>query len=63
MRAHAGFNYPPQSSGGEEAKDQRLPMKTGSLQEFVRFDDIAGNYAPKKFPVREVHKIGILDIR
>lgn len=38
-------------------------LKIGSLQEFVTFDEIAGDVAPQLFPVLEVHKIGILDIR
>lgn len=37
--------------------------KRGSLQEFVKHDDVAGNLSAKTFPISEVHKIGILDIR
>jgi len=40
-----------------------LDMKKGSLQEFVLFDEIAGDLSPKFFPVKEVHKIAVLDIR
>ena len=38
-------------------------MKKGSLQSFVQHQDVAGNYGYSIFPVKEVHKIGILDIR
>jgi len=37
--------------------------KVGSLQEFVDSDGTACDVGPVLFPVREVHKIGILDIR
>lgn len=38
-------------------------MKKGSLQQFVYHHDVAGNYGSGLFSVKEVHKIGILDIR
>jgi len=37
--------------------------KIGSLQVYVEFDDLAGDVDYKQFPVDEVHKIAILDIR
>mmetsp|Transcript_16768 Transcript_16768/g.30085 ORF Transcript_16768/g.30085 Transcript_16768/m.30085 type:complete len:913 (+) Transcript_16768:142-2880(+) len=37
--------------------------KIGSLQEYVRYDDTAGDLAAKMFPANEIHKIAILDIR
>ncbi len=37
--------------------------KHGSLQEFVQFNDVAGNFSPNLFSVEEVHKIAILDLR
>ena len=38
-------------------------IKRGSLQSFVSHSDVAGNFGTGMFPVREVHKIGILDLR
>jgi len=38
-------------------------LKNGSLQTFVDNDGNAEDVGPSKFPVREVHKIGILDMR
>jgi len=38
-------------------------IKDGSLQTFVENDGNAEDIGPSKFPVREVHKIGILDMR
>ena len=40
-----------------------LPVKRGSLQEFIYYDELVSDLNPKKFPVHEVHKIAILDIR
>lgn len=37
--------------------------KRGSLQLYVPHNDVAGNYGYSLFPVKEVHKIGILDLR
>jgi len=37
--------------------------KTGSLQAFVDNDGPSWDIGPSKFPVREVHKIGVLDMR
>eukprot|EP00467_Chlorarachnion_reptans_P007824 CAMPEP_0114528178 /NCGR_PEP_ID=MMETSP0109-20121206/24054_1 /TAXON_ID=29199 /ORGANISM="Chlorarachnion reptans, Strain CCCM449" /LENGTH=806 /DNA_ID=CAMNT_0001710279 /DNA_START=325 /DNA_END=2744 /DNA_ORIENTATION=+ len=45
---------------GNSAADR---TKIGSIQEYVHFDDVAGDLASKFFPVHEVHKIAILDIR
>ncbi len=36
--------------------------KTGSMQEFVESDGPSWDVGPSAFPVREVHKIGILDL-
>jgi len=38
-------------------------LKNGSLQTFVDNDGNAEDVGPSKFPVRQVHKIGILDMR
>jgi len=40
----------------------RVP-KAGSLQEFVNFDEMAGDLAPQIFSVDQVHRIALLDIR
>jgi len=37
--------------------------KTGSLQQFIQNDGSTEDLGPSKFPVGEVHKIGILDLR
>jgi len=41
----------------------KIPSKIGSLQEFIHADHEFADHDPKCFGVREVHKIGILDIR
>jgi len=38
-------------------------QKTGSLQLFVQNEGCAEDFGPSKFPSKEVHKIGILDLR
>eukprot|EP01016_Furgasonia_blochmanni_P038025 TRINITY_DN4550_c0_g1_i10.p1 TRINITY_DN4550_c0_g1~~TRINITY_DN4550_c0_g1_i10.p1 ORF type:complete len:749 (+),score=202.58 TRINITY_DN4550_c0_g1_i10:68-2248(+) len=38
-------------------------IKHGSLQCFVKHDDVAGNFGYSAFPTDQVHKIAILDIR
>jgi len=50
---HQGFCY----------NNGPMSLKVGSLQEFVQYDEVSGDLAPQCFPVWEVHKIGILDIR
>eukprot|EP00471_Norrisiella_sphaerica_P005381 CAMPEP_0184481144 /NCGR_PEP_ID=MMETSP0113_2-20130426/2675_1 /TAXON_ID=91329 /ORGANISM="Norrisiella sphaerica, Strain BC52" /LENGTH=730 /DNA_ID=CAMNT_0026860075 /DNA_START=447 /DNA_END=2639 /DNA_ORIENTATION=- len=42
---------------------QASRTKVGSIQEYISSDDVAGDLAAKMFPVSEVHKIAILDIR
>lgn len=37
--------------------------KKGSLQSYIPHNDVAGNYGHTLFPIKEVHKIGILDLR
>ncbi|GAX75569.1 hypothetical protein CEUSTIGMA_g3012.t1 [Chlamydomonas eustigma] len=49
-----------------ESKDKRepqLPMKLGSLQEFIPHECDTTEMGPSKFCVKDVHHIGILDIR
>jgi len=70
---HKGFHGVPRTTrvevkaGIDEfhwAKKPNQPrFKVGSLQEFVSFDDSAEDLGFSKFPVREVHKIAMLDIR
>ena len=50
---HPVFNY-----GG-----QPIHFKLGSLQEFVRHDDLSSDYAPGRYSVDNVHRIAVLDIR
>ncbi|TMW58478.1 hypothetical protein Poli38472_010037 [Pythium oligandrum] len=51
---HPVFKY----QGGD-----RLHFKMGSLQEFVRHDDVASDIAPSQFSTHQVHKIVLLDMR
>ncbi|PNH06148.1 hypothetical protein TSOC_007511, partial [Tetrabaena socialis] len=41
----------------------QLPMKLGSLQEFVTHECDTSEMGPGRFSVRDVHRIGILDVR
>ena len=52
--AHESFSY--------KVRGSPLAPKVGSLQRYVAGES-AGNFSPQLFPVDEVHKIGILDIR
>jgi hypothetical protein len=49
--------------GPAAGADDTLCKKTGSLQAFVENDGASWDIGPSRFPVREVHKIGILDMR
>ncbi|ORM40146.1 Phosphatidylinositol 4-kinase gamma 7 [Babesia sp. Xinjiang] len=40
-----------------------LKWKAGSLQEFINCKESSGNYNPSLFPVGDVHRIGIFDLR
>lgn len=51
----------PQKNLSSSSSQNRV--KVGSLQQFVQYDELAGDLAPQCFPVHEVHKIGILDLR
>ena len=65
---HPAFSNP---SGKVEAlvessntsSQSTVQRKIGSFQEFVPFDSMVGDWAPNKFPVKEVQKIAILDMR
>jgi len=46
-----------------ESKEPQLPMKLGSLQEFIPHECDTTEMGPSKFCVKDVHHIGILDIR
>lgn len=46
-----------------KTKKTKLGLKYGSLQYFVRADDVASNFSSDLFSADEVHKIGILDLR
>lgn len=45
------------------APGHKLPMKLGSLQEFVSHECDTSEMGPSRFSPRDVHRIGILDIR
>ncbi|PWA83444.1 Phosphatidylinositol 3-/4-kinase, catalytic domain-containing protein [Artemisia annua] len=50
---HKGFNHP----------DGVIKEKTGSLQMFMKNDGSCEDFGNSTFPVEEVHKIAVLDIR
>ncbi|XP_024024182.1 phosphatidylinositol 4-kinase gamma 3 [Morus notabilis] len=54
---HKGFNYP------DGYEYDRKNVKVGSLQMFVKNDGSCEDMGPRAFPVDEVHKISVLDIR
>lgn len=54
---HRGFNHPE----GYECASKNV--KIGSLQMFVKNDGSCEDIGPRAFPVNEVHKISVLDIR
>lgn len=47
----------------DQTQSKTSKLRLGSLQEFVESKDTAGDMGCTKFSTREVHKIGILDIR
>ncbi|XP_062120124.1 phosphatidylinositol 4-kinase gamma 3 [Humulus lupulus] len=55
---HKGFNHP---DGYEYGHPKNV--KIGSLQMFVKNDGSCEDMGPQAFPVNEVHKISVLDIR
>lgn len=48
---------------GASVQGGPLPMKLGSLQEFVHHECDTSEMGPSRFSARDVHRIGILDIR
>eukprot|EP00475_Leptophrys_vorax_P033679 TRINITY_DN5334_c0_g5_i1.p1 TRINITY_DN5334_c0_g5~~TRINITY_DN5334_c0_g5_i1.p1 ORF type:complete len:618 (+),score=135.74 TRINITY_DN5334_c0_g5_i1:342-2195(+) len=69
MLDHDGFANVPHTTRVEAIHDcfcynvgPRVP-KAGSLQEFVVYDEMAGDLGAQVFDVDQVHKIAILDIR
>jgi hypothetical protein len=52
----------PAHAGGRGGGPSARP-KVGALQEYVQHDDLAGDLSCSLFPVHQVHRIGILDIR
>ncbi|KAL8141568.1 hypothetical protein V2J09_014600 [Rumex salicifolius] len=54
---HKGFHHPEGFEGGERS------MKFGSLQMFMENDGSCEEMGPQDFPIEEVHKISVLDIR
>ncbi|CAH8382553.1 unnamed protein product [Eruca vesicaria subsp. sativa] len=53
---HKVYNYPKEVSKGKDAK-------VGSLQMFMKNDGSCEDIGPGAFPVEEVHKISVFDIR
>ncbi|XP_006655652.1 phosphatidylinositol 4-kinase gamma 4-like [Oryza brachyantha] len=59
---HRSFKQPPCEHG--KTKQQQQPVfKVGSLQAFVKNSGSCEDMGPREFPVQEVHKICVLDIR
>ncbi|KAF5184978.1 Phosphatidylinositol 4-kinase gamma [Thalictrum thalictroides] len=54
---HQGFNHP------EGFESTTRNMKIGSLQMFMKNNGSCEDIGPRAFPVQEVHKISVLDIR
>ncbi|KAK8559428.1 hypothetical protein V6N13_026851 [Hibiscus sabdariffa] len=54
---HRGFNYPEGYEFGSKN------IKIGSLQMFIDNVGSCEDFGPRAFPVKEVHKISVLDIR
>lgn len=54
---HKGFNHP----NGFDCSTENV--KTGSLQMFRKNHGSSEDMGPRDFPIDEVHKIGVLDIR
>jgi len=54
---HEGFNYP------EGYENSLKNAKIGSLQMFMKNEGSCDEVGPGAFPVKEVHKISVLDIR
>ncbi|EFJ48401.1 hypothetical protein VOLCADRAFT_60591, partial [Volvox carteri f. nagariensis] len=53
----------PVSTPATPAQENPLPMKLGSLQEFVTHECDTSEMGPSRFSIRDVHRIGILDLR
>lgn len=51
------------SAASPYAPAPSLPMKLSSLQAFIPHDCDSSEMGPSRFSVRDVHRIGILDIR
>lgn len=51
------------SDGGASLEEADLPLKLGSLQEFVPHECDTSELGASRFSVRDVHRIGIMDIR
>jgi len=58
-----GFHGVPVTTFVEIKHPMFANEKRGSLQLFAKHDDAAENYGCNLFPVEEVHKIAILDVR
>ena len=60
---HPVFHVESTGLAGRPTSWRGAPTKLVSLQEFVEHDSDAGDCGASGFPVEEVHRIGILDVR
>jgi hypothetical protein len=51
------------TQGKDSPTNVRIGVKYGSLQYFVKSDDLCSNFSSDLFSIDQVHKIGILDLR
>jgi hypothetical protein len=51
------------SNSSQMTKYLNIKKKYGSLQRFVKANDVAANFSYSLFNTRDVHKLGVLDIR
>ncbi|GER50464.1 phosphatidylinositol 4-kinase [Striga asiatica] len=60
---HPIFNVNDGLNNGKNSKKNRVFSKIASFQQFIPHDFDASDYGTSCFPVSDVHRIGILDIR
>ncbi|PKI69869.1 phosphatidylinositol 4-kinase gamma 5-like [Punica granatum] len=61
--SHSIFNVNDGVKGGKNPLSSRQVSKIASLQQFIPHDCDASDHGTSSFPVSDVHRIGILDIR
>eukprot|EP00921_Rhytidocystis_pertsovi_P001249 GHVQ01002121.1.p1 GENE.GHVQ01002121.1~~GHVQ01002121.1.p1 ORF type:complete len:1082 (+),score=164.66 GHVQ01002121.1:862-4107(+) len=60
---HPGFCHRQASKSFQDSTPDLVTWKAGSMQEFVSPSESCGNYDARQFSTRDVHNIGIFDIR